>query len=404
MLNGCNINKNFFYARAIWLCFCFQNCVILQSNMTSTQMINMTSLSQTAARPVMIRDWHNGTTIPFDNVTSTLLYENNNMIHAGILDAVASVMNKYVYTLSSAIGIIANLIILFLMRRPPVRDTSFGVYFTGIACSDNVLLVHYLMNSLVMNDYKSYSEALCRIVTYIVTACEFFTYWCVCIVTFERAVAVMAPLKSKMYINFKNAIRIVLLVFGASLLLQSPYLWMYSVATGRCSAFYPESNKIGRWINTFLIYYLPGAIVIVCNVILLKALSKAKKIRNEMTKDKDKNKENYAPVALAIGLAYVLLVLPSSIYFSLQSVYQWHKTDTASLRVARATFRIVKILNHSCNLFFYVISSSRMRNQLSRAVCFMCGICRRSQTDNSMSDRSEEVESRREAQTGLSQK
>ena len=111
--------------------FCFASVfrivAIVQSNMTSTHMINMTSLSQTTARPVMISDWHNGTTIPFDNVTSTLVYENNNMIHGGILDAVASVMNKYVYTLSSAIGIIANLIILsvFILLASLVLTTSF---------------------------------------------------------------------------------------------------------------------------------------------------------------------------------------------------------------------------------------------------------------------------------------
>ena len=290
----------------------------------------------------------------------------------------ARIINLYISNIVLLIGFLSNIVILALMRRKPVCETSFSVYFTAIACTDNLLITHYVVNTclslLAGIQYKYLHVVSCAVVGYITKWCDLYSNWLVCSLALERAVAVMAPFKSKIYINKRNAIKIILVILIVTLILESPHLWMNGIVGKRCTILpqYRSAQIPGRWTNTTLLFYLPFLVVVVCNIIILAGLSKAKKIRKNMSNDKPANRDNYAPVAVGISLAFLVFVFPNTVYYGLRQTIPYYRYPLPETTLMAEVFALTKTFNYACNLLLYVITSRSLRKSLCQMMSFCC--------------------------------
>ena len=80
------------------------------------------------------------------------------------------VINKYLFPISLLIGVVLNVMVVLLMRRPAIKKSNFSVYITALALSDTTNLLCYVLimyPSLVFRvDFRTLSDASCRIFRY----------------------------------------------------------------------------------------------------------------------------------------------------------------------------------------------------------------------------------------------
>ena len=294
------------------------------------------------------------------------------------------VINKYLFPISLLIGVVLNVMVVLLMRRPAIKKSNFSVYITALALSDTANLLCYVFimyPSLVFRvDFRTLSDASCRIFRYCVKISISYSSWMVCIIALERVAVIVAPFKSKQYVNKKNALRITVGFFVILMILMNPYLWMTKLIDGLYCMVIPQFTyfdiTFGRWIEAAVFQYAPSCVVVICNAILLTNLMIIHKKRAAMTHNTSKDKQdNFAVTAVTICFAYLAFALPNSIFYVLFIQKQWYINATPTIQLVQATLNLIGTFNYSSNLILYILSSRTLRNTFFGMICF----CRRLQ-------------------------
>ena len=298
------------------------------------------------------------------------------------------VINRYMFPASLGIGVVLNVLVVLLMRRPAIRKTNFSIYITALALSDTSNLMCYIFVMypfLVFQvDFRTLSDAGCRVFRYLVKTSICYSSWMVCIIALERVFVVSAPFLSKKYIKKKNALLITIGLFVTFLIGMNPYLWMSTLIDGLHCVAAPKYADFdltyGRWIEAAMYQYIPGVVVVVCNLILLTKLLIIRKKRAAMTNNTNKEKQdNFVVTAVTICFAYLAFAMPNSIFYVLYVQGKWYINATPSVLLLQASLNVLGIFNYSSNLILYILSSRTMR----KAFFEMISCCRRGEDKKS---------------------
>ena len=197
----------------------------------------------------------------------------------------------------------------------------------------------------------------------------------VCIIALERVAVIVAPFKSKQYVNKKNALRITVGFFVTLLILMNPYLWMSKLVDGLYCIVNPKfayfDIRYGRWIEAAVFQYAPSCVVVICNAILLTHLMIMRKNRAAMTHNTNKKKQdNFAVTAVTICFAYVVFALPSPIFYVLFIKNQGYINATPTIQIVQASLNLIATFNYSSNLILYILSSRTLRNTFFDMIYF----------------------------------
>ena len=219
-----------------------------------------------------------------------------------------------------------------------------------------------------------------------------------------RYTAICHPFYSRQFISLKKTIVAILCVFGFSFAFNLPFLWTYKSKNYDCvgPTSYVTLNKGDLFNDTSFVYtykllwtilgnFIPLAILLYCNIRLVKALHQSQKLRLLHSRDNSGCLSAHKRInitLITIIIFFFILVAPSEItkfisYIS-QSKDDSHPGYTYSI-VAMVT-NALQCINFSVNFVLYYVIIAPFRKTIHEFICVL-RIGRRGTRDSSNSQK-----------------
>ena len=282
-----------------------------------------------------------------------------------------------------AIGIIGNTLSILILSRKRMRKHTSAFYFTVLAVTDllvlNVGLLRNFLEALMEYDpIRSYSQASCKIHTFLVYFLGQFSAWVLSSVTVERFISVWFPFKARYICTRKNAAigLVILAVFLCSANVH--FFWTRGLSTlGNDTVkvyciyleeYYYFTKVIWDILDSLLITYIPCACMVVLNILIIIKLKRFRR-RNKcgfiFAPDCNSARVNsMTAMLLTVTFTFVLLMTPLTLYLIGQN-YWWeyqHYHDS-SFRIYWAAAHQLMYMNNAINFLLYYVSGNRFRKE-----------------------------------------
>ena len=293
-------------------------------------------------------------------------------------------INKYATLVIQVVGIISNILTLVLMRRPFMMKTSTAVYCTHLAVADlmhiiqlNVLTWWRKFGSVKWYPF-AYNDATCKLRYVLNYVCLTWPAWLVVAMTLERLLAVLFPLKTKMWNTRKTATIACLGIALLSFAVWGVLFLMWGVSTGPC-----DETKVQEFLREWgyilavtLYSIAPTILLVVMNGLLIQRLVKAKALRTKIgraaTTTPDKNMNKITVMAITVSVTYFILTLPAMVFTYLDTMKNV-RAHVGALKVLtlpelaflRQICLILRELNHAINFFLYLMILPKVRSELA---------------------------------------
>ena len=299
--------------------------------------------------------------------------------------------------ISALIGVVLNCGTIVLMLRPNIRSSVMSTYFSALASVDVTFLMGMFLqysNYILPTgyDFMNSHRVWCKVLSFIQPACYAASSWVVAMVSIERSLVVMFPLKAATYSNKRRArIAIGVLIVAVGLLSSEALIIVDMYSRGsrqRCTSL-PQFEWYFKHVRYLLMgvttAYLPFLILITCNCMLVWKMIVAKRNQKSMTLNvKGYNVSKFTFTAVMVCLGFSLFSLPHMVILLVSSLQYWYADMTLARKFARNLSPLMAVTRSSVNFFIYVCSSDTFRKELVAMICGKCreGNRKKSQTGN----------------------
>ena len=278
--------------------------------------------------------------------------------------------NFYLMALVLVIGVIANGIIVIVMRDVSFRKLPLSVYFTALAISDTVVLcftagLQFIKQASEMNYFRN---------TFLCSTCGFFinfatgtSSWFIVYIACERLLVVKFPLKAKSLTSRTKAIITLLSVTIGMFLLNSYMIFMIDYSTRSCQ-FLPIFKAFSKTVPGMLfavgMNLLPLCITCMCYITLVLVVVRKRKVAPQsggmMVKEK------VTTTSLYICLAFMVLTSPVAVYIMLLRLNGWTWNPTNTTLIFDTLTQFLRQFNYSVNFFINVATNPQFRHVVSK--------------------------------------
>ena len=286
-------------------------------------------------------------------------------------------------------GLLCNFLILWLMRRSCMQTTTSAIYFSSLAIVDNLHLLHNLLADWYIATFKvdpySFYDITCKLKSFLAMFSSNSPAWLVIALTTERVAITTFPLRARQWCTRRAALvlSVATLLFIAALWLVLIFMW--GVSGGPCDK-NSDSRRFmlehGYLLGIVLYTLIPSPLLIVLNGVLIYQVVKGKILRKKMLtsgaaagRQSQSHKASLSRItvmAVVVSLTYVVLTLPALTFTYINIVVNklevkgtmaeplWRFLHDASV--------ILRELNHSINLFLYLLVLPKVRTELAALV------------------------------------
>ncbi|XP_010155777.1 PREDICTED: LOW QUALITY PROTEIN: growth hormone secretagogue receptor type 1-like [Eurypyga helias] len=129
------------------------------------------------------------------------------------------------------LGVSGNLITIVIFRRSQEMRTTLNMYLSSMALSDTLIFLGLPSDLYRLWKYKPYifGDFLCKFFIYMSETCTYCTILHITTVSVERYFAICFPLQAKATITKCRVKRVILALWGCSLLTAGPILFLFGV-------------------------------------------------------------------------------------------------------------------------------------------------------------------------------
>lgn len=346
-----------------------------------------------------------------DNYTALLLPDTEPISREQILyHQISYVSRHFLLPVIFGCGIIGNTLNIFIFTRRKFRHTlddiekSATTGLVALALSDFFFCFFGFPEAFIALGLSGNSDSTLEVIAlyykcYKQTLMNIFLFsstWLVVVISIERYVAVVYPLRARWMVRVKRTIIIDTMVYVISGLFNIPGFLKYQVvklhspcANGtvtyalQLTYIYASSSFIKRFYQilwTVFGTFLPLAILTICNIRLLVEVYKSRQRYSADQRRYSTSKITF--ILIAVILLYLVLVCPSMLLAFFSSIVDGN--DSAYLyryRIAVKITNVAQALNFATNFLLYCVISKpfreNLRNQLSN-----CGGSRTNSTIN----------------------
>lgn len=313
-------------------------------------------------------------------------------------------------------GILGNLINIAVLTQKSMRHSSTNIYLSVLALFDILYLLFAFTMSLKHYDSIVNTNAYIRynkpIGKPLVDTFSNTTVWLTLTFTIERYIGVCHPMKGKKWCTAKRAQIVTLIVCIASAVITFPEFFEYHVvrevigdfANGTTetsllvvtrssrTALFPERTSFGKlpsyqWgyvhMNQALFTFLPLVVLIVFNVLLVRAVVDAAHRRKFLTglvvlrntKQEKQNKEQQKITIMLISVVIVFLIcqMPQAIMNLFITYLKVAQTSDARtmlvITILNNVFNLLVLLNSALNFILYSCFSTKYRQTCKTLFC-----------------------------------
>lgn len=292
------------------------------------------------------------------------------------------------------IGLIGNVCTILTVSRPQFRKLTTRRILCALAVSDSLMLFINPFNQEFMidlweQDVRALSTFGCKLFFVMYRAGKFSGSWCIVLVTVERFVAVLFPLKVRYLMSQRAVIISICIVYLVSFTVAISWTFSTGITNGICSpdlvtADTAKAHKAFVVLGAFV--YSIGPVIIMLTLVppivyrLIKSHRRRRKMSQNSFERSIRDTSKVSIMLIAITLEYIILVTPITLVLIItlwnnKPIFGNSNPDNVILQSLALIF---EQLNHSINFFVYVLCSRQFRKRFVDMIC-----CRK----NSRTDR-----------------
>jgi hypothetical protein len=271
------------------------------------------------------------------------------------------------------LGIVLNIISIFIFMRPSLNKTNMGFIFTMLALVDTISLFYYFLVVRPNNVFGYTVNFFCGMSSYLRRTIFNYSSWIQAYVSVDRFVSIYFPSRAVFFKKKTFSLFIMLAILCLVLLTNFTNLMTYPVtqinpANNRTSTtcFTPREWQIVTPIIAMLMRIcIPFAIMIIFNTLIsMRLFDSKKKILNR----KASKEYRFALVTLSMDIVFFLFYLPVGINLILNVVDVF--SDVLNPPQVNANFnfysnisQLIAISYHAIFFIINMIFNSLFRNE-----------------------------------------
>ena len=282
-----------------------------------------------------------------------------------------------------AISLIGNGLSLYAVRHR-INKNSSCFYIGNLAVCD-ILYIWSKGIYYIMTRERIFGTWACRILNYIINASLMYSVWLVVLMTAERFLAVLWPLKISSWINMTRARVAVALLYVTFATLNIMYLFAVQWEPLPLGVVYtcnymPEYkaffSKIWPFIDMSIYAYIPLILIFVLNISIILSLGRARNQQAEMRGDSRGSGESGGQVTamlLTVSITAFVLICPYTILYIYIQLGLWdYRANGHTFAIYSLSLTLTNLLaelNHCINFLLYVATGKRFRQEIKKLCC-----------------------------------
>uniref|UniRef100_A0AAZ3PBP8 Somatostatin receptor type 2 n=2 Tax=Oncorhynchus TaxID=8016 RepID=A0AAZ3PBP8_ONCTS len=290
-------------------------------------------------------------------------------------DKTSSVVITFIYFTVCAVGLTGNTLVIYVILRYAKMKTVTNIYILNLAVADVLCMLSlpFIAVQLALVHWP-FGSVLCRLVMTVDSLNQFTSIFCLTVMSVDRYLAVVHPIKSTKWRKPRVAKIINLTMWGVSLLVNLPIMIFSGLMPNNnqawaCTIVWPEPQ--GAYQTAFMFYtfllgfFLPLIVICLCYLLIIIKV-KSSGMRVGSTKRKRSERKVTRMVSIVVAM-FVLCWLPFYV-FNVTSVTG--TIDTTP--VLKSTFEFVVVLGYanSCaNPILYAFLSDNFKKSFQNVLC-----------------------------------
>ncbi len=297
----------------------------------------------------------------------------------------------YVAPVLIFVGLFSNTLSVAVLRSKSFRKVPVSFVLGALALVD----IGVLLTSLLRHWIRAVTDDSLDIRSLTLAGCQLhflFSYmlrqlssWTLVLVTLERLICIVAPLRARDYCNRKRMVAAWIVIVLCLFAINSHTFRTLGILRARIPnsiktirvCFYTSGyrhfgSKVWPWIDIMLMSLVPFVLIFAFNMIIIVQMIRARKKRMEQMRVKGHGDaaSSLTSMLIAASLVFLLTTAPVGIYFLGAGLWP-DDTPREQYRrsTANAVINILYYLNSVLNFFMYCVSGGHFRRALVSVVC-----------------------------------
>ncbi|XP_041740650.1 somatostatin receptor type 1 [Coregonus clupeaformis] len=275
-----------------------------------------------------------------------------------------------IYALVCCVGLTGNTMVIYVILKYAKMKTATNIYILNLAIADELFMlsVPFLATSAAVRHWP-FGSLMCRLVLSVDGINMFTSIFCLTVLSVDRYVAVVHPIKAARYRRPTVAKLVNVCVWGLSLLVILPIIIFADTVPAQdggvdCNFLWPEA----AWSEAFVVYtFLLGFLLPVGAICLCYCLMVAR-MRAVGLKagwlQRRRSEKKITRMVLCVVTVFVLCWMP---FYIVQLVSVFHHPPNP---MVTQLFVILSYANSGANPILYGFVSDNFRRSFQRIVCF----------------------------------
>lgn len=283
----------------------------------------------------------------------------------------------YVPPFIIAIGTIFSILSILVLLRRTMRRNPAMFYLTVISFFDiavlNVgLLRHWIQVAFEVN-IRSFTEFNCRFHVFLTYFTLDYSAWILVALTINTCIAVCLPLKGKIYCTLTRSKLSVVIIAIILVFINGHLFFTVGIINNSCVELDSFVSYHWPYIDFVVFCFLPFIIMAVCNILIIRALTK---VLNKFQPDTKNNsslesssprqnrKYNVIAMSLSLNAVFFLCTFPISLYFIFDPFYRDQYPNLMGLLETICT--LLMYFRNAIHFPAYCISGTMFRKEFMK--------------------------------------
>ncbi|XP_078089890.1 somatostatin receptor type 1 [Mustelus asterias] len=283
----------------------------------------------------------------------------------------SAILISFIYSVVCFVGLCGNSLVIYVILRYAKMKTATNIYILNLAIADELLMlsVPFLVTSTLLGHWP-FGSLLCRLVLSVDAINMFTSIYCLTVLSVDRYIAVVHPIKAASYRRPTIAKMVNLAVWLMSIMVILPIIIFADTATNSdgsvaCNMQMPKPTK--KWLAGFVVYaFLMGFLIPVAAICLCYILIIVKMRVVALKAGWQQRKKSERKITLMVMMVVTVFVMCWMPFYIVQLVNVFVGQQDATVSQLAV---ILGYANSCANPILYGFLSDNFKRSFQRILC-----------------------------------